>query len=284
MAHIPLWSGSLKLSLVLIPVKMLPASEDSTLGFHQIHQPSGERIKYKKGIQTPEGFEEVPDNKIIKGYEYEKGKYVYVRPKEFDELKLPAKHTIELVRFVDRYAIDPRYLEKPYYLVPDGDESADEGYAVIHKALAETGKCGIGQIITQGREHLVAISAFNKGLMLERLRYAGELRPADVLFDQISDKADPEAVKLAKQLIESESGAFEPKKMPDEFAVAVRKLVDAKLKNQRLEMVEPEAEAQPKVVNIMAALKKSMEQRKPKPRAAAAEAKRPARRSERKRR
>ena len=142
MAPIPVWSGNLRLSLVLVPVRMFPAtSNEGTIAFRMIHEPSGQPIKYLKGIETEDGFEEVPEEEIIKGYEHTKGQHVLIEPEELDELKLEAKHTIDMARFVDRDEIDSRYFEKPYYLLPDGDE-ADEGYTVLRDAFAKTKKVG----------------------------------------------------------------------------------------------------------------------------------------------
>src|SRR6185437_1134015 len=137
MAAPSLWSGNLRLSLVLIPVRLVPAvSTEEAISFRQIHEPSGTPIRYMKGVHHGDTFTEVPDEEIVKGYEYVKGQHVLIDPKQIDELKLEAKHTIDMVRFVDAGEIDSRYWEKPYYLIPDGDE-ADEGYAIMQRALAE---------------------------------------------------------------------------------------------------------------------------------------------------
>ncbi len=166
MAPIRVWSGNLRLSLVLVSVKLYPAtSSESTIAFRMIHEPSGKPIKYLKGIETEQGFEEVPEEEIIKGYEHAKGHHVLINPEEIDALKLEAKHTIDMARFVDLDQIDSRYFEKPYYLLPDGDE-ADEGYTVLRDAFAKTKKMAVGQLIMHGREHLVGITAHKNGLML----------------------------------------------------------------------------------------------------------------------
>ena len=262
MAPIPVWSGNLRLSLVLVPVRMFPAtSSEGAIAFRMIHEPSGKPIKYLKGIETEEGFEEVPEEEIIKGYEHTKGHHVLIKPEELDELKLEAKHTIDMARFVDRDEIDSRYFEKPYYLLPDGD-SADEGYVVLRDALAKSKKLAIGQLIMHGREHLVGIAAHKKGLMLLILRYQDELRKPDSYFDSIDTKVDADAVKLAVDLVEQKSGKFEPEKMPNEYAGAVHELVQAKIEQRAPEVeIETEKRETPKVVNIMDALKKSMQAR-----------------------
>ena len=255
-----LWSGNLRLSLVLIPVRLVPAiSTEEAISFRQIHEPSGTPIRYVKGVHDGDTFTEVPDEEIVKGYEYAKGQHVLIDPKEIDDLKLEAKHTIDMKQFVDEDEIDSRYWEKPYYLVPDGDE-ADEGYAIMARALAETGKIAIGQLIMGGRAHLVGIKALKGGLMLSILRYADELRDPKPYFENINAELNKEAVGLAKELVEAESGKFEPEKIPDQYAETLRELLQAKIE-QRAPQIEVAAEgkAKPEVVNIMAALKESMQ-------------------------
>jgi DNA end-binding protein Ku len=201
----------------------------------------------------------VQDEEIVKGYEYAKGHHVLIDSKEIDELKLEAKHTIDMVRFVDEDEIDSRYWEKPYYLIPDGDE-ADEGYAIMQRALGETGKVAIGQLIMGGRAHLVGIKALEGGLMLSILRYADELRDPKPYFEGINFEPKSEGVDLAKELIEAESGRFEPEKLTDKYAETLRELLQAKVE-QRAPQIEvaTERKAKPEVVNIMAALKESMQ-------------------------
>ena len=263
MAPIPVWSGNLRLSLVLVPVRLFPAtSTEGTIAFRMIHEPSGKPIKYLKGIETERGFKEVPEEEIIKGYEHSKGHHVLIKPEELEELKLEAKHTIDMARFVDRDEIDSRYFEKPYYLLPDGDD-ADEGYVVLRDALAKSKKVAIGQLIMHGREHLVGITAHKKGLVLVILRYENELRKPEAYFDEITPvKADANAVKLAVDLIEQQSGKFEPQKLPNEYAQAIHELVQAKVEQRAPEVaIASESGELPKVVNIMDALKKSMQAR-----------------------
>jgi DNA end-binding protein Ku len=227
-----------------------------------IHEPSGKPIRYLKGIETDKGFKEVPEEEIIKGYEHTKGHHVLIKPEELDKLKLEAKHTIDMARFVDRDEIDSRYFEKPYYLLPDGDD-ADEGYVVMRDALAKSKKVAIGQLIMHGREHLVGITAHKKGLMLVILRYEDELRKPESYFDRLPPvKASADAVKLTVDLIEQQSGKFEPHKLPNEYAQAIHELVQAKVEQRAPEVaIAPESGEGPKVVNIMDALKKSMQAR-----------------------
>ena len=259
MAPRAFWTGHLRLSLVNIPVKLYPATtSERTIAFHQIHEPSGKRVRYQK---VAPGVGPVENEEITKGYEYEKGKYVLIDPKEIDELKLESKQTIELVRFVDEDAIDARYYETPYYLLPDG-EMADEGYVIVQKALKDTGKVGVGQFILRGHGNIVAIKPCGKGLLLEVLRHADEVRSADTLFKAIADvKIDKEALDLAKELIQRKTGKFEPEQFKDEYTEAVWELIQAKLEHRAPEIVT-ELPGTAKVINIMDALKKSVQQGK----------------------
>jgi DNA end-binding protein Ku len=259
MAPRAFWTGHLRLSLVNIPVKLYPAtSSERRIEMHQIHEPTGKRVRYQKVVP---GVGPVENEEIIKGYEYEKGKYVLLNPREIDDLKLEAKQTIELVRFVDEDAIDDRYYETPYYLLPDG-ELADEGYTIIQKALKDTGKIGVGQFILRGHGNIVAIKPFGKGLLLEVLRHANEIRASEPIFKEIVDtKVDKEALDLAKELVKRKSGKFEPEQFKDPYEEAVWELIHAKLEKRAPE-IATEIPGTAKVINIMDALKKSVQQGK----------------------
>jgi DNA end-binding protein Ku len=226
----------------LIPVRLVPAvSTEEAISFRQIHEPSGQPIKNVKGVRDGDTFTEVPEEEIIKGYEHAKGHHILIHPREIEELKLEAKHTIDMVRFVDEAEIDSRYYEKPYYLLPDGDE-ADEAYTIIRDALKQTRKIAVGQLIMHGREHLVGVKALGRGLALYILRYADELREPTSYFEGIT------------------AGRFEPEKMPDQYAAAIREMLQAKIESRAPEVVvATEGKPETAVVNIMAALKKSME-------------------------
>jgi DNA end-binding protein Ku len=257
MAPRAFWTGNLRLSLVTIPVRLYPAtSSERKIEFHQIHEPSGKRIRYQK---VAPGVGPVENDEITKGFEYEKGKYVLLDQKEIDELKLESKQTIELVRFVDAPAIDARYYERPYYLLPDGD-SGEEGYVIIQKALKQSNKIGVGQFILRGQSNIVAIEPCGKGLLLEILRHADEIRAADKFFEEVPNmKVDKEAMELALELIERKAGEFEPDKFKDEYTEAVWELINAKIEDREPTVVTGEAPTA-KVINIMDALKKSVKQ------------------------
>jgi DNA end-binding protein Ku len=259
MAPRAFWTGQLRLSLVTIPIRLYPGtSTEKRIELHQIHEPTGKRIRYQK---VAPGVGVVENENITKGFEYEKGKYVLLDQKEIDDLKLEAKQTIELARFVHRSDIDPRFFEKPYYLLPNG-EGGEEGYVVIQKALADTGKVGLGQLILRGQGNIVGVHALGRGLMLEVLRYANEIRSAEKFFEEVPEmKVDEEALRLAKELIARKEGPFDPKHFTDDYNDAMWELIHAKLEHRKPEFV---VEEQPtaNVINIMDALKKSVQQGK----------------------
>ena len=257
MAPRAFWTGNLRLSLVTIPVRLYPAtSTERRIELHQIHEPSGKRIRYQK---VAPGVGPVENEEITKGFEYEKGKYLLLDQKEIDELKLESKQTIELVRFVDASAIDARYFEKPYYLLPDGDV-AEEGYVIMQKALSQSNKIGVGQLILRGQGNIVALKPCGRGLMLEILRHANEVKSADKFFEDVPEmKVDKEALELAIELIERKSGAFEPEQFKDEYNDAVWELINAKLEHRAPAIVTGDP-GTAKIINIMDALKKSVKQ------------------------
>jgi DNA end-binding protein Ku len=251
------WKGFLRLSLVSIGVEVYNAVDTkSDISFRQIHKPSGKRINYTKTVQ---GIGEIDNADIVKGYEVEPDTYVTLDPDEIDAVKLESKKTIDLVKFVDAADIDPRYFERPYFVAP-ADEHAAEGYVVIREALKKTGKVGLAQLTIAGREWLVAIAPFEDGLLMEMLRYSSELRDPAVYFDDVPAlKPDKEMVDLAVELIERKSGKFVPEQFKNHYTQALRELINKKMKGQKV--VAPHEEVAPggaKVIDLMAALRKSI--------------------------
>jgi DNA end-binding protein Ku len=278
------WKGHLRLSLVTIAVELhaATASPSSTLQLHQLERKSGKRIRY---LKTTSGGGAVKADDIVKGFELQSGKYVVLTPEELDKLKLETKHTIELVQFAVECDIDPRYFERPYYLVP-ADDVAAEGYAVIRDALKAAGKTGVGQMTMRGRENLVAVRPCGEGLLLETLRYPNELRKSDKVFSEIPHtKASKEMVDLAKELIERKSGKFDPSAFKDHYGDALRALVEEKRKRGKIidsdeDEKSAKSEDRGNVIDLMEALRRSVKGKA----AAAAPAKKPARKAPAKRR
>lgn len=254
----PIWSGNLRLALVSVPVKIYPATASGArISFHQVHKPSGKRIRYQKIVP---GVGPVEADDIVSGYELENGRYVLLEPEEIDELKLEAKRTLDLVQFVAADEVDPIWFERPYYVVPDG-ELAEEAYGVMRDAMTQSGKYGIGQVVMRGREYIACIKPCGNGLMLETLRFADEVREAAPYFSDIEGvKPDKEMLELARELIERKSAPFEPEKFHDQYTEAVRELIEAKRKNEKPVAVDEEElpSRGAEVIDLVDALKRSV--------------------------
>jgi DNA end-binding protein Ku len=253
------WKGHLRLSLVAIAVELHTATTSaSRLGLHQLDKKSGKRIRYEKIVP---GKGKVADDNIVKGFELSSGKHVILTPEELEQIKLETKHSIDLAQFVDYCDIDPRYFERPYYLVPADDVSA-EGYVVIREALKATKKAGIGQMTMRGKENLVAVKPCGDGLLLETLRYSDELRKSDKIFDDVPNKRpQKDMIDLAKELIDRKSGPFKPEVFKDHYGDALKALVAEKRKKGKVTEAEEEEAPRPKgdnVIDLMEALKKSV--------------------------
>ncbi len=249
------WSGHLRLSLVTVPVRLYTATATGRrIALHQVHKKTGERVRYQYTVPDVGAVEK---DEIVKGFEYEKGRFVLLEPEEIEDIKIESKKTIEIVQFVDENDIDPMYFEKPYFLVPDG-QLADEAFVVIRNALRETKKVALGQIVLAGKEHITAIRPYSQGMLLETLRYADEVRKPAEYFDDISDvEPSEDQLDLAKELIKRKTAKFDPRKFEDHYQVALRELIQAKIEKRPVEEVEaPQRGA--KIINLMDALKKSL--------------------------
>ena len=261
MAARPLWSGQLRLSLVSMAVDLYSATQSGArISFRQIHEPSGKRIRYEKVVP---GIGPVDKDEIVKGYELEKDHYVLLEPEEVDAVKLESKRTFELVQFVGACEIPPLYYDRPYYLVP-ADELAEDAYRVVREALRTSGKIGLGQITLRGKEYIAAVRDCGDGLLLETLHYPDEIRNADPLFAGISEQeVQEDLLEVATALIDKKTAAFDPDAFKDNYTTALRELIERKRKSKSRKLVEQEEEApaptQDNVIDLMAALKKSLE-------------------------
>ena len=250
------WKGVLRLSLVSIPVEIYNAVEtSSSVALNQIHKPSGKRVNYTK---TVKGIGPVDTADIVKGYEIDKDVYVTLEAEEIEGLRVESRKTLDLQQFIDVSEIDPRYFEKPYYIVP-ADEQAAEGYLVIREALTGMKKLGVGQITMAGRDHVVAVGPVEQGLVMEILRYKDEVRPAKPYFSDLpSLKLDEEMVGLARELIKRKAAPFDPGRFHDSYADAMRELIAEKAKGNRIVARPSPAAPEGKVVNLLDALRKSL--------------------------
>ncbi|EZP50999.1 MULTISPECIES: non-homologous end joining protein Ku [Sphingomonas] len=263
------WQGQIRLALVSIPVEIYAATKSgAAVAFKQIHEPTGQPIHYEKIVT---GVGPVDTDEIMKGYEVSKGEFVLLEQDEIDAVKLESKKTLELTQFVDASEIDVLYYEKPYFVVP-ADDLAEEAFIVLREALRRTKKVGLGQLAMRGREYVVSLKPCGRGLVLETLRYADEVNKAQSYFRDIPQgKPDPELLDLAEALIDKKSAAFDPQEFHDRYVDALKDLVERKRKAKGAKVIEDKDEGgktSSNVVDLMAALKKSMEAGKAKPAAA----------------
>src|SRR5919206_2645252 len=257
----PIWRGQIRLALVSIPVELFPATRSGAqIQFHQVHEPTGKRIKYEKVVP---GVGPVDKDEIVKGYEVSKGHYVLLDPEEIESVKLESRKTLDLVEFVDDDGIDPMFFDKPYYVVP-ADDLAEEAYVVLRDALKAANKIGVGQLAMRGQEYVVALKPCGRGLLLETLRYADEIHKSSGFFRDIGDtKPDPDLLDMASMLIERKAGEFDPKEFHNRYVDALHKLIEKKQKAKGQKIIEdPDADSPPpkgsNVIDLMAALKKSL--------------------------
>src|SRR5215510_10793696 len=240
------WKGFLKISLVNIPIKVFPATESSgTISFNQLHGECQTRIQQKRWC--PHCSREVPNTEIVKGYEFEKGRYVVLSEEDFDKVRPESTRVIDLVQFADDSSIDPMYVDRTYYLAPDGG-MASEAFAVMREGMK--GKVGVGKLALYGREYLVAIRPHEKGIVMHTLHHAAEIRSIDAVEELSSVPAavKPEEMKLAKQVIETFEQPLNLSDYKDEYREGLQTIIDAKIAGE--EIVATPTEAPPRVVNL----------------------------------
>ena len=256
MAARPTWKGYIKVSLVTIPVRVYPATESSaTIAFNQLHAECQTRIQQKKWCSTCE--REITSAEVVKGYEFEKGRWVVMDEEDIAKVKTESSKVINLLQFTDADAIDPMYVDKAYYLAPEGPMAAD-AYAVMREGMR--GKAGIGKVAIHGREYLVAVKPHKQGLVMYTLHHAAEIRTIDQIEElrEVRGQVNPAEMKLARQVIESIEGDLNLSDYKDEYQEGLRAIIEAKVAGE--EFVAPEESAPPKVVDLMEALRKSLDQ------------------------
>jgi DNA end-binding protein Ku len=257
------WQGQIRLALVSIPVEIYTATKSGAqIAFHQVHEPSGKRVKYEKVVP---GLGPIDTDDIVKGFEIDKGEYVLLDQDEIDAVKLESKKTLELTQFVDASEIDVLYYERPYFVVP-ADDLAEEAFIVLREALRKAKKVGLGQLAMRGREYVVSLKPCGRGMVLETLRYADEVNKAQGYFRDIpDDKPDADLLDLATTLIDKKTSTFDPTKFHDRYIDALRDLIARKQKSKsNRKIIEDKDDdggrrSGSNVVDLMAALKKSIE-------------------------
>jgi len=255
MAARPTWKGYLKISLVNIPIRVFPATDAAaTVSFNQLHRECRSRIQQKRWCPTCQA--EVPNTDLVKGYEFEKGKYVVLDEEDIAKVRSESTRVINIMQFTDAKTIDPVYVERPYYLAPDGNVAA-EAFAVMREGMA--GKAAIGKLALYGREYLVAIQPRETGLVMYTLRHASEVRAMGAIDElkSVPTKIKPDEIKLARQVIGNFETEGDLTQYEDDYQNELRKIIQAKIAGE--DIVAPKDEAPPKVVNLMEALRQSLE-------------------------
>jgi DNA end-binding protein Ku len=265
-----MWKGAISFGLVTIPVAVYPATEEKSLRFNQLHDEDMGRIRMKR-VCSIDG-EEVEFDHIVKGYEVEKDRYVIVTDEDLDAVPVESSRAIDIQQFVDLDEIDPMLFKKSYYLVPD--ETGAKAYALLRKALAEEGKVGIAKVSFRDKEHLAALRFKDQVFVLETMYWPDEIRAADFETIDTDGKVRANEVEMAKQLIASLSEPWNPERFTDQYREALLGIVEKKLAGEPIEM--PEEAPAARVVDLMAALKASVEAAKAKTPAAKPAAKRTA--------
>jgi DNA end-binding protein Ku len=265
------WKGHLKLSLVSCPVRVFNAvSGREKVSFNLLHKDTHNRVQMKP--HDPE-LGAVERSDLVKGYQYEKDKYVVFTEEDFDKVQIESSKAIVIEKFVDAEDVDPIYFDSPYYVAPDG-AVAEETFRVVQQAMSKEGKVALSRVVLSNRERLIALMCRDEGFLMMTLRTADEVRGAKDYFTDITEeKAEPEMLDLAERLIEQKSGKFDPSEFRDRYHDAVIEMVKAKVKGH--EPVLAKAPERGKVINLMDALKRSLEAKpaaESKPRRAAAKA------------
>ena len=261
MAQRPIWRGYLQLSLVTCPVAMYAAHHDrGSLHFNLINPKTGNRIRMI--TQDTETEEELSRKDLVKGYEFKKDTYIVLTDEDFESARVESSSTMKVDKFVDIASIDPIYYDTSYYLAPDGKAGKDV-YAVLRDAVAATGKMALTRVVIARRERAVGIVPMGKGLVAHTLHEERDLNKASDVFDDIpAGKSDPEMVKLARQLIEQQTGKYDPADVEDRYEARLRAVIDAKLKGEGIQPTEEQEPDRGNVIDLMAALRKSLGQDK----------------------
>jgi DNA end-binding protein Ku len=247
----PIWSGTISFGLVSVPVRMYSATQSKELRFHFLDRRDLTPIGYDK-VRKDTG-ESVPSDEIVRGFEIQKGQFVPIEDEDLDRLDIELTHSIDICDFVSLEEIDPIYFRKAYYLLPH--EGAEKPYRLLERALEETGKVGVAKVVIRNKQHLAALRAHDDTLVLETMYYADEIRqPESVNGKAKLQKAE---VEMAKSLVENLSDSFKPEKYDDNYRKELLELIRAKAKGQ--DLPEPKEEEDGEVVDLMAALRESVE-------------------------
>jgi len=247
-----MWKGAISFGLVTIPVAVYPATEEKTLRFNQLHDEDGGRVRQKR-VCSIDG-EEVPYEHIVKGYEYEKDRYVVLTDEDFDKVPVESSRAIDIQQFVDLEEIDPMLYKKSYYLIPE--ETGAKAYALLREAMNQENKVGVAKVSFRDKEHLAALRFTDEAFVLETMYWPDEIREAEFGDVDVDIKVRANELEMAKSLIASLTADWHPEEFTDEYREGLLAIVEAKIEGKEIEVVEAEPTA--KVVDLMEALKASV--------------------------
>jgi DNA end-binding protein Ku len=253
----PIWRGHLRLALVSCPVALWNAKHDrASLRFNLINPKTGHRIRMM--TVDAETDDELQRRDLVKGYEFRKDQYLMLTDDDFDSVRVESSAVIAIEKFVEVDSIDPIYYASSYYLAPDGDAGRDV-YAVLHQAIAETGRVALARVVIGQRERTIAVRSMPGGLVAHTLDEQRDINEARTIFgDSAEAKTDPEMVQLARQLIDRQTSKYDPSDLEDRYETRLRAMIDAKLKGEGIDLTEPAEPDRSNVIDLMAALKKSL--------------------------
>lgn len=253
-----IWTGSLGFGLVNVPVRLYGATEAREVRFHQLERGTGRRIRYKR--VAGDASEEVPREAIDKGYEVADGRYVVVTPSEIESLQPGQTRIIEIEDFIDLGQVDPLYFDRSYYLIPEQGRGADRPYELLRRTMADASRVAIGRFVLRDKRHLVAVRPAPRVLVLHTMHFPDEVRaPAELGIDVPPVELDDRELAVARQLVDSLTIEWQPERYHDTFRERVLELIDRKARGEAI-AVEPVTRAEPKVVDLVAALEASLEQ------------------------
>jgi DNA end-binding protein Ku len=250
----PIWKGSISFGLVYIPVAVYPATREEKISFRQLRSTDLSPIKYKKVAEAD--AKEVAADQIVKGFEYERGRYVVLKDEDFEKVRIESTHSIDITDFVELEQVDPKFFYKPYFL--EAQKGGEKAYAVLHKALSGTGKIGIAKVVISNREHLAAVKPDGLFLILELMHFASEILSAEILKNGSAAAVTDKELKMAQALIDSLSVPWEPEKYKDEYRTALLEIIELKAKNKQIAGKPPAPPSPTNVVDLVKVLQESL--------------------------
>ncbi len=250
----PIWKGSISFGLVYIPVAVYPATREEKISFRQLRSTDLSPIKYKKVAEADS--KEVAADQIVKGFEYERGRYVVLSDEDFEKVRIESTHSIDITDFVELEQVDPKFFYKPYFLEPQ--KGGEKAYAVLHKALSGTGKIGVAKVVISNREHLAAVKPDGLFLILELMHFAHEILGTEILKNGSATAVTDKELKMAQALIESMAVAWAPEKYQDEYRSALMEIIEQKAQNKQIAGKPAPAPSPTNVVDLVKVLQDSL--------------------------